>query len=83
LKSPFSESAVIEQFIAFHTKMTVSLKEFEQVFSKLVEDIVEEISLPPSTLEWFSKVCARVEMIEALQFDTHAVSTPQYPWWQV
>jgi hypothetical protein len=66
LKSPFSESAVIEQFIAFHTKMTVSLKEFEQVFSKLVEDIVEEISLPPSTLEWFSKVRARVEMIEAL-----------------
>jgi hypothetical protein len=38
--------------------MPPALKEFEHIFTKLVEDIVEEVSLPPSALEWFSKVCA-------------------------
>ncbi|MCJ1319470.1 Farnesyl pyrophosphate synthetase [Xylographa vitiligo] len=35
--------------------MPASLEEFEGVFNKLVEDIVQECALPSRTLEWFRK----------------------------
>lgn len=40
--------------------MPARLEEFEDVFNKLAEDVVQECALPCRTLEWFQKVCHNV-----------------------
>lgn len=50
--------------------MPASLEQFEAVFPGLVKDIVQEIALPPHTLQWFEKVCVcQFPSIQGAYFD--------------